>query len=100
VVFTPKKRSKALFGQGRHYWGEIFHVLARQKGCQIPEGHLMPDHVHMCILIPPMYPVVSAIRFLKNKSAIAIARKLRGKECNFTGKHLWAPGLCGIHCWI
>jgi putative transposase len=92
VVFIPKKRRKALFGRARRYLGEIFHGLARQKECQIVEGHLMPDHVHMCIVIPPKYAVASVIGFLKGKSAIAIARQLCGKERNFTGEHLWARG--------
>jgi len=68
--------------------GEVFHALARQKGCQILERHLMPDHLHMCIAIPPKHPVIG---FLKGKSAIAVAR-LCGKERNFTGEHLWARG--------
>jgi putative transposase len=71
--------------------GAIFHALARQKECQIIEGHLMPDHVHMCIAIPPKHPVASVIGFLKGKSAIALAR-LSGKERNFTGEHFWARG--------
>ena len=53
VVFVPKRRRKAIFGQTRRQLGPIFHALARQKECQIIEGHLMPDHVHMCIAIPP-----------------------------------------------
>jgi putative transposase len=64
---------------------------ARQKESQIIEGHLMPDHVHMCIAIPPKHPVASVIGFLKGKSAIARAR-LCGKERNFTGEHFWARG--------
>jgi len=91
-VFIPKKRRKALFGQARRHLGEIFHALARQKECQILEGHLMPDHVHVCIAIPPKYAVASMIGFLKGKSAIAVARQLCGKERNFTGEHLWARG--------
>src|SRR3954454_12915326 len=63
------------FGQTRRQLGQIFHALARQKECQILEGHLMPDHVHMCIAIPPKHPVASVIGFLKGKSAIAIARR-------------------------
>jgi len=59
VVFIPRKRRKVLFGQTRRYLGEIFHALARQKECQILEGHLMTDHIHMCIAIPPKYPVAS-----------------------------------------
>jgi putative transposase len=92
VVFIPKKRRKALFGQVRGQLRDIFHALARQKECQILEGHLMSDHVHMCIAIPPKYAVASVIRFLKGKSAIAVAREVCGKERNFTGEHLWARG--------
>src|SRR5207302_5110548 len=91
VVFVPKRRRKVLFGQARRKLGEVFHALARQKECQIIEGHLLPDHVHMCIAIPPKYPVASVIGFLKGKSAIAMAR-LSGKERNFTGEHFWARG--------
>jgi putative transposase len=91
VVFVPKRRRKAIFRQARRQLGAIFHALARQKECQIIEGHLMPDHVHMCIAIPPKHPVASVIGFLKGKSAIAIAR-LSGKERNFTGEHFWARG--------
>jgi putative transposase len=92
VVFVPKRRRKAIFGQTRRQLGAIFHALTRQKECQIIEGHLMPDHVHMCIAIPPSNPVASVIGFLKGKSAIAIAR-LNGKERNFTSEHFWARGI-------
>jgi putative transposase len=90
IVFIPKKRRKALFGQVRRHLGEIFHALARQKECQILEGHLLPDHI--CMAIPPKHPVASVIGFLKGKSAIAVARQFGGKERNFTGEHLWARG--------
>jgi putative transposase len=68
-----------------------FSCLGEEKECQIIEGHVMPDHVHMCIAIPSNDPVASVIGFLKGKSAIAIAR-LRGKERNFTDVHFWARG--------
>jgi putative transposase len=90
-VFVPKRRRKAIFGQTRRQLGAIFHSLARQQERQIIKGHLMPDHVHMWIAIPPKHPVASVIGFLKGKSAIAIAR-LCGKERNFTGEHFWARG--------
>jgi putative transposase len=92
VVFVPKYRRKVMFGEIRESLGPIFHELARQKECRIIEGHLMPDHVHMCIAIPPKYAVSSVIGFLKGKSAIAIARQFRGKQSNFTGEHFWARG--------
>ena len=94
VVFIPKRRRKAVFGNIRKHLGSIFHELARQKECHIIEGHLMPDHVHMCIAIPPKYAVASVIGFLKGKSAIAIARQFGGRERNFTGEHFWARGYC------
>ena len=91
VVLVPKRRRKMIFGQARRQLGAIFHALARQKVCQIMEGHRMPDHVHMCIAIPPKHPVASVIGFLQGKSAMAIARR-SGKERNFTGEHFWARG--------
>jgi putative transposase len=92
LVFVPKYRRKVLYGQIRKELGSIFHDLARQKGCQIIEGHIMPDHVHMCIEIPPKIAVSSVVGFIKGKSAIAIARKFSGKLRNFNGEHFWARG--------
>ena len=91
VVFVPKRRRKVLYGELRQQLGTIFHGLARQKECQILEGHLLVDHVHMVIAIPPKHAVSSVIGFLKGKSAVAIAR-LQGKERNFNGEHFWARG--------
>lgn len=92
VVFIPKRRRKAIYGNIRKKLGEIFHFLAAQRECKIIEGHLMRDHIHMCIRIPPKYSVASVIGFLKGKSAIAIVRQFCGKERNFTGEHFWARG--------
>jgi putative transposase len=92
VVFVPKRRRAVLWGNIRQHLGVIFHELARQKGCQILEGHIMKDHVHMLVSIPPKYAVASIIGFMKGKSAIAIARKFSGKERNFAGESFWARG--------
>ena len=92
VVFIPKYRKKKIFGDVRRFLGPVFHELARQKECRIVEGHLMADHVHMCIEIPPKVAVSSVIGFLKGKSAIAIARQFGGKSRNFQGEHFWARG--------
>ena len=92
VVFIPKRRRKAMYGGLRKKLGPIFHELAGQKQCRIVEGHVMPDHVHMCIAIPPKYSVASVVGFIKGKSAIAIARQFSGKERNFNGEHFWARG--------
>ena len=92
VVFIPKKRRKIFWGNIRREIGPIFRDLAKQKGCNIIEGHLMPDHVHMCIEIPPKHSVASIIGFIKGKSAIMIARQFLRKDRNFVGEHFWARG--------
>jgi putative transposase len=91
-VFIPKRRKKAIFGKLRKHLGQLFHELAKQKGCEIVEGHLMADHVHMCISIPPKYAVSNVVGFIKGKSAISIARHFMGKAKNFTGENFWARG--------
>ena len=57
VVFIPKYRRKTLYGELRQHLGEVFRKLAMQKESRVEEGHLMPDHVHMMISIPPKYAV-------------------------------------------
>jgi putative transposase len=92
VVFIPKKRKKRIFGVLRQHLGEIFRELAKQKESQIVEGHLMGDHVHMCISIPPKLAVSHVVGYIKGKSAIAIARHFGGRSRNFTGEVFWARG--------
>jgi len=92
VVFIPKYRRKLLYGQIRRDLGEIFHSLAAQREAKIEEGHLMPDHVHMLLSIPPKYAVAQVVGFIKGKSAIHIARVWMGRKRNFVGQHFWARG--------
>ena len=92
VVFIPKRRKKVIFGKLRRRLGPAFRELARQKESEIVEGHLRPDHVHICISIPPKYAVSSVVGFIKGKSAIWIARNLMGRKRNFTGENFWARG--------
>ena len=92
VVWIPKCRKKVLYGQLRVYMGEILRELARQKESRVVEGHLMPDHVHMRISIPPKYAVASVVGFVKGKSAIHIARSFMGRRRNFVGQNFWARG--------
>ena len=92
VVFIPKYRKKAIFGTIRQELGEVFHRLAEQRESRIEEGHLMSDHVHMMISIPPKYSVSQVVGFLKGKSAIHIARTYAGRKRNFVGQHFWARG--------
>ena len=92
VVFIPKYRRKALYGKLRQHLGPVFRELARQKECDILEGHLMPDHVHVLMSIPPKYAVAQVMGFIKGKSAIHIARVDAGHRRNFVGQHFWARG--------
>ena len=92
IVFIPKCRRKTLFGQIRKELGDVFHRLARQKESLIEEGHIMPDHVHMMISIPPKYAVWQIVGFIKGKSAIHIARTYLGRKRNYVGQHFWARG--------
>jgi len=92
IVFIPKYRKKTLFGQVRKELGEVFHSLARQKECLIEEGHLMSDHVHLMISIPPKHAVSQVVGFIKGKSAIHIARTYLGRRRNYVGQHFWARG--------
>ena len=92
VVFTPKYRKKAIFGLIRRDLKDVFHRLALQKECVIEEGHLMPDHVHMLISIPPKHAVASILGFLKGKSSIWVAQNIDNKKQNFVGHKFWARG--------
>jgi putative transposase len=92
VVFIPKRRKQRIFGALRLRLGEVFHELAAHKESKIVEGHLMGDHVHMCISIPPKYAVSNVVGYVKGKSAIQIARTFSGRQRNFTGENFWARG--------
>jgi putative transposase len=92
VVFIPKCRRKVLYGELRRYLGEVFRKLAMQKECRVEEGHLMVDHVHMMISIPPKYSVAQVVGYIKGKSAIDIARTFGERKRNFVGQHFWARG--------
>jgi REP-associated tyrosine transposase len=91
IVFIPKRRKKKVFGVLRRHLGQIFKELAQHKDSQVVEGHLMPDHVHMCLSIPPRYAVSNVVGYMKGKSAITIARKFGGRQRNFTVSALRQP---------
>jgi putative transposase len=92
IVFIPKGRKKALFGPVRRDLGGVIRRLAEQKECRILEGHMMPDHVHILISIPPKYAVSSVVGYIKGKSAIYVARTYGERQRNFAGLHFWARG--------
>ena len=92
VIFISECRRKTLYKELRQHLGEVFRRLAEQKQCRIEEGHLMPDHVHMMISIPPKYAVSEVVGFIKGKSAIHLARVYGERKQNFVGQHFWARG--------
>lgn len=92
VVIVPKYRKRKLYGKVKIAMGEILRELSRQRGVEILEGHLMPDHVHMCLRVPPKYSIAYVIGFLKGKSAVKIHSKIGNKRV--TGLHFWSRGYC------
>lgn len=72
--------------------GQVFRSLTEQKECRVEEGHLMPDHVHMLLSVPPKYAVSQVVGYIKGKSAIHLARTYGGRRRNFVGQHFWARG--------
>jgi putative transposase len=92
IVIVPKYRKKLLFGKLRKKVGPILKELCRQKGVEVIEGHTMPDHIHMCLSIPPKLSVAFLIGFLKGKSAVIIHRMSGEKRVH--GMHFWAVGYC------
>jgi len=92
IAWIPKCRRKVMYGDLRRYLGDILRSLARQKESEVLEGHLMPDHVHMLITIPPKYSLSQIVGYIKGKSAIHIARNYLGQKQNFGGYHFWARG--------
>ena len=92
VVFIPKYRRKKLYTELRKHLGEVFKRLAEQKECRIEEGHLLPDHVHILISIPPKYSVSQVVGYIKGKSAIHLARTYGERKRSFVGQNFWGRG--------
>jgi len=93
IVIVPKYRKKKLYGKFRERVGQIIKDLCRQRGVEFIEGHLMPDHIHMCLSVPPKFSIAFVIGFLKGKSAVRIHRNLLGNK-RVTGLHFWSRGYC------
>ena len=92
VIFIPKYRRKVLYGELRRHLGEVLRRLAEQRESRVEEGHLMPDHVHMMISIPPKSSVAQVVGYIKGKSAIHLARVYGERKRNFVGQSFWARG--------
>ena len=92
IVFTPKYRRKIIYNQIRKDRGEIMHELCKYKGVEIIEGHMMPDHVHMLLSIPPKYSVSSVMGYLKGKSALMIFERHANLKYKYGNRHFWCEG--------
>lgn len=93
-MIVPKYRKKTIFGSLRKGIGKILRGLCEQFGIELVEGHARPDHVHLCLSIPPKHSVANTIGKIKGKSAIKIHREFSGRERNYTGFHFWSKGYC------
>ena len=93
IIIISKYRKKSLYGKARKHMGEIIRDLYRKQGIGLVEGNPLPDHVHMCLSIPPKYSVAFAIGFIKGKSAVRIHRQILGNK-RVTGLHFWSRGYC------
>ncbi len=92
IVFTPKYRRKAIYGQYRESIGRILKQLCAYKGVGLAEGHLMSDHVHMLVSIPPKYSVSQFMGYLKGKSSLMTFDKHANLKYKFGNRHFWAEG--------
>ena len=92
IVFTPKYRRKIIYNQLRKDISEYFKKLCAYKGVEIIEGHMMPDHVHMLVSIPPKMSVSSFMGYLKGKSAMMIFEYHANLKYKFGNRHFWADG--------
>lgn len=92
IVFSPKYRRKVIYNQIRKDVGEIIRTLCQYKEVEIHEGHLMPDHVHLLVSIPPKYSVSSVMGYLKGKSALMIFERHANLKYKYGNRHFWSEG--------
>ena len=92
IVFTPKYRRKIIYYQLRADIREIIKDLCKWKGVTIIEGHLMSDHVHLLLSIPPKYAVSDIMGYLKGRSSMMIFERHANLKYKFGSKHFWATG--------
>ena len=92
IVFTAKYRRKIIYYQYKADIRDIIAQLCRYKGVEIIEGHLMPDHIHILVSIPPKISVSSFMGYLKGKSALMIFDKHANLKYKFGNRHFWAEG--------
>jgi len=92
IVFAPKYRRKVIYNQTRKDIGQIMQELCKYKGVEIIEGHMMPDHIHMLLSIPPKYSISSVMGYLKGKSALMIFERHANLKYKYGNRHFWCEG--------
>ena len=92
IVFTPKYRRKIIDNQYRESLKGILRQLCSYKQVEILEGHLMPDHVHMMVSIPPKMSVANFMGYLKGKSALMMFEKHANLKYKYGNRKFWAEG--------
>ena len=92
IIFTLKLRRKVIYNQYKQSIKEIIIALCKYKGVEIIEGHLMPDHIHMLVSIPPKISVASFMGYLKGKSALMIFERHANLKYKFGNRHFWSEG--------
>lgn len=92
VVSIPKYRKEKLYAKIRKELGGEIRRPAECRESRILEGHMMSDHMHVLMAIPPKHSVSQAVGYIKGKSAIFVARRYGGWEKYFSGQHMWARG--------
>ena len=92
IVFTPKYRRKIIYNKYREDLVEIMKTLCKYKGVEIIEGHMMPDHVHMLVAIPPRISVSSFMGYLKGKSALMMFERHANLKYKYGNRKFWCTG--------
>ena len=92
IVFIPKFRRKVIYNKLRKDIQEIIKQLCQWKGVEILEGHMMPDHVHLLLEIPPKMSVSYFMGYLKGKSSLMIFEKHSNLKYKFGNRHFWSEG--------
>ena len=92
IVFTPKYRRKIIYKELRKDIQQIIKDLCKWKGVEIIEGHMMPDHVHILVSIPPKYSVSQFMGYLKGKSAMMIFERHANLKYKFGNRNFWVTG--------
>ena len=81
-----------IYGQIRKDIGVILRRLCEQKGIEIIEAELCPDHIHMLVKIPPKISISSFMGYLKGKSSLMIFEEHANLKYNYGNRHFWAQG--------